>query len=306
MCGVLKFLLKAFLVCFLIFSAVLDTQAQILNAEAELFGEVPFFNAYEIKKLKIKSITGEMHIKKDFEKMSKKALYIQYNFDEQGRLLNQISTFKKPDGKIDTTVILYEYDALDRVLVKRKADAFGYYSYNYEYDQNNNVVKETYCRDINKNLSLIDFKLEKQYPVAIESFSYQYVSATQYKVKFLNNLAMPYKEAWVNTDEKGKLLEKSTRFINTGKKEKLTLKYNAQGNVIQKTEFSDVGGEQELVQWFKYDEKNRLIEQEKFKNNHHVGHSEYLYDGNSLLNAHLSRDLDTKVMDVVKYSYKFY
>ena len=298
--------MRSFLIVFL---SVIFWQlgyGQILNCNKDLFSEEPFFNYVQIKKYKIKSITGEIHFKRDYEKMNNKGLFIQYNFDQKGRLINQISTYKKSEGAIDTSVVLYEYDSLNRLSVKRKVDALGFYSLNYEYDLKNNLVKETYCRDINQLPFLADFILAKQYPMAVESFSYQYLTSTQYKIKYLNNLSIPYKEVIVYLDEKGRVSERSGRFVNTGKTEKYTYQYDQNGNLIQKSEFSDLGAEKNIVNKFKYDDSGRLVEIEKFKNDKQAEHTELLYDEDPFFNARLSRDIDIKLMDVVKYKYEFY
>ena len=280
--------------------------AQILNSKKELFGDEPFFNPAHIKTNKIKSITGELHFKRDYEKMDGKGLFIQYNFDQKGRLTSQLSTFKKTEGAIDTAVILYEYDSLSRLCVKRKADALGFYSLNYEYDLNNNLTKETYCRDVNQTPFYSSFVLDKQYPVAVELFSFQYLTPSQYKTKCLNNLSIAYKEIITYLDDKGRVIEKSGRFINTGKTEKKLFKYDQNGNVTEKSEFSDVGGEKKTVYKFKYDEFGKMLEIEKLKNEKPSEHTEFLYDENAFMTARLCRDIEAKLMDVVKYRYEFY
>lgn len=293
-------------ISFLIFSSFVGN-AQLLDASQPLFTDEPFFNIQMVKEQKIKSISAEMFYKRDYEKMNSRGTFIQYNFDERGRLINQVSTFKKYGGLTDTAIIYYEYDNKDRLITKRKGDSFGFYSLNYEYDDSSNVTKETYCRDINASPWQIDFRLEKQFPIAVETFENNYLTPSQAKVKFLNNLGIAYKEMMVYKDKKGRVTEKFGRLIMTSKADKISFEYDAFDHVVKRTEFSDVGGEKKIEFVYKYNEGGLITEVEKLKNNVQVEYSEFLFEpGSPLFTAKLTRDLETKLIDVVKYQYGYY
>lgn len=297
-----------FLVAIFVLLPGMPCKAQLLDCSKNLFSEEPFFNSCSIQEHKIRTITGELHYKRDYEKMYSKDAIVRYDFDEKGRLVRQLSTFKNYTGVTDSAVIFYHYDDYDRLITKRTSDAFGFYSLNYEYNEKDNLIKETYCRDMNANNSKSDFILGKQYPMGYETFKYEYLTPAQYKIKQLNNLGVSYKEIIVNKNENGQIIEEEGRFVVTGKIEKRIFTYDAKNRTIEKRDYSNVSGENEIIYNYRFDEAGNILEMEKLKNGNIIPvRTEFLYSNiPSLISAQISRDRSKKTIDIIKYSYEFY
>jgi hypothetical protein len=280
--------------------------AQMLNTKVSLFAEMPFFNEQFIKDKSIKTLAGEFHYKRDGEKMYEKGMMVYYDFNPKGQLARQYTVFRKPGGGSDTTFFYYEYDEKNRLKIKRSSDNFGFYSFTYEYDQNNNVIKEIYSRELNENGFSGNFILAKQYPLGVENYQYQYFTPLQFKKKHLNNLGSVFKEVIIEKDEKGNIIEENGRFVNTSAMETKTNVYSSIGFLIETNETNEVAGRSNVVHFFKYDDKNNVEEIKKTRNGTVQSNTEFMYSPEGILTAKLTRDENTKTIEVIKFTCWYY
>ena len=110
------------------------------------------------------------------------------------------------------------YNNNGHLILKRKSDNCWLYSYHYQLDTLNRIVKQTYNREENTYACKGNFKLCHQYKISSDSFSYQKLDATQIKKLFYNNYGKVFKHQTNYYDEFGYLIEEYTKFINGNKK----------------------------------------------------------------------------------------
>ena len=139
---------KFALVALCIFSFGIFQSQLIDNANCQAFSDEPFFDLQFIKQNKIKTINGEIKTKGNLEVIKDAKLVSSYEFDKDGKLVLQLGSFNIMGSK-DTTFINYIYDENNNVVTKRTNDAYGFFSYNFEFDTNQRVVSKVYCREEN-------------------------------------------------------------------------------------------------------------------------------------------------------------
>jgi hypothetical protein len=298
-------MIRFFIAFFVLSLSVPVAYTQMLNPDKNLFSDEPFFNPEFIRKNKIKSLHTEHFYKPDKEMMYPKGLMIIYEFNADGHLSRQLSRFKIPGGGYDTTYIYYEFDPEGKWITKRTTDNFGFYSLGFKYDKKGNVVEEVYNRELNENQANGNFVLAKQYPIGVEKYEFNYVNPVFYKKRYLNNLSMPFKEVAFALNEQGKVVEETGTFLTTRMLERKTFKYDAEGKLVEKTEYSDVSKEVEFRYEYKYDEKGNLLEIKKFRNTELQVNTEFMLENNGFISAKLALDYAAKMIDVVKFSYLF-
>lgn len=280
----------------------------MLNPSQKLFSEEPFFNSEIIKANKIKSMLIEIQSKADHKPIMHHNMWLSYDFDKEGRMIRSYKLFKKSNFQIDTILISFEYDALNRLITKRMSDNFGYYSLNYEYDNKGNIVKETFCRETTSGNSILDFKVLKQYPIAVETFKTECYSPTQCKRFTLNNLGNAYKETLIYYDKHGRITAEETSYINTGKREKRSFNYDEKGRITEITDYSDISGENTQLIAIDYDLQGRIIKWIVYKNNQLKENAEFLFfdDKPQIISAYINRKESEKQMDIYKITYTFW
>lgn len=297
---------KFFLLTFLLTSLIL--RAQVLIPTQKIFSDEPFLNTAIIKENKVKSMTIEIQSKADHKPIVHHNMWLAYDFDKEGRMIHNYKLFRQSDYHFDTLLVSYEYDLQNRIIAKRMSDNFGFYSLNYEYDSKGAILKETYCRDISSGKGHLDFKLQKQYPIAVETFKTECYTATQCKRFALNNLGNAYKETLIYYDKKGKVLSEETSFINTGKREKRSFNYDEKGRITEISDYTDIAGEQTQLISIDYDKDGRIIKWMVYKNNQLKENAEFLFLENKpqVISAYINRKESDKQMDIYKITYTFW
>lgn len=288
-------------ICYFSFSG----DAQILGINKPLFSDLPFFNTDFIKTNSIKSITGSISSKKSGDIIRQNGLEYYYEFITNGTLKNQLSIhFLK--GLRDSTIVSYEYED-NNISLKRKSDSYGYYSYHYKYDELNNIVTQTYCRDENKFEAKNKFELKKEYIIVKDSFSYNRSSAEQIQKNFYNGYGKKFKEQTNYYNKHGYLIEEYTKFIIGNNKKKLTYEYDENGRLFKKHIYSNIAQDKKATEVYSYDKIGNILDIKYFNNNTHISTKQFLYDQKTmLLTAMIIEEKETEFLRIIKYSYAFF
>ena len=298
---------KNYLILLLAFLTVNHSIAQILKVNKSLFDDDLVFNGPFIKINKIKSITGSRSSKKVNDIIRQKGLDYQYIFNINGTLKRQWSTFYTQKTKKDTQITSYEYRANGTLILKRKSDEGGYFSYNYLLDSDNNIIKQTYCRDENTSSSKSTFKLGKQYTIKSDSFSYTKIDEKQTKKIFYNSYGKRYKEQTTYYNEYGYLTEEYTKFIIGNNKSRVTYEYNENGRISKIDDYLSLSEGNKITHIYSYDEIGNLLEIKIYNNDKYTTSQQYLYDKKTmLLTAQLIKDIETEFIKIIQYNYIFY
>ena len=102
---------------------------------------------------------------------------------ETGKVTDRKITFVRQDkttfsGLLQATSL---YDENKNITTKRMSDSYGFFSYNYSYNDRGDVVSKKYCRDENATNNKNHFKLKKQYAIVNETYSYVRKDSTMQK-----------------------------------------------------------------------------------------------------------------------------
>lgn len=288
---------------FFAFAFIISSNAQILEINKPLFSDLPFFNTRFIRQNNIKSIKGSISSKKVRDIIRSNKLDYFYQFNEDGKLKSQLSSHYAK-GLKDSTVISYKYNN-NQISLLRKSDNQGYYSYQYAYDDKNNIINQTYCRDENKFNSKKKFQLKKQYIIVKDSFSYQQFD-NQTKKTFYNSYGKKFKTQTNYYDSLGYLVEEYTKFIIGNNKEKTTYEYDEIGRIHKKHTYTNISNNKKNTAVYRYDEIGNILDIKYYKASKHLSTKQFLYDKNMLLSAMIIQEMETEFLRIIKYRYTFY
>ncbi len=293
-----------FIIFLLIVSFSCD--AQMLDINKPLFTDLPFFNTNFIKNNKIKSITGSISSKKVQDIIRSKGLDYVYEFNEDGTLKTQLSSYLKI-GLKDSSTTSYTYNEKGNIVAMRKSDSYGFYSYHYTYDSSDHIILQTYTRDENKYNSKDKFELNKNYIITSDSFSYQQTGEKQLKKIFYNSYGKIYKEQTSYYNEYGYLIEEYTKFIIGNNKKKITYEYDENGRLFKKHNFNNIANDKKISEVYTYDEIGNILEINYYENEKHTSVKQFLYDKKTmLLTAQLIQEVETQFLRIIQYHYHFY
>lgn len=286
----------------------LGAQAQLLdNSNCQAFTDDPFFNKEFVAKNKIKGIEGFISTKAALDQMRTRGLETYYGFDTLGRQITQYSTYWRYGDIKDTTVINYYYDENDRMLIERRNDVHGFYSYNYEYDTLGRIISESYCRDENIGENKSQFELGQQYVIMSETYGYQVTSDSHITKNYYNNNGLVYQKEVSHFDANGYLTEVETQLVFGKRGSRVHYEYNETGLVSKKIEYVNIVDESEVTTEYTYDDVGNLLMTDIYRNGEHVTNKEVLYyEDTMLIEAMLIHDVQTNYLTIIQYEYEFY
>ena len=295
-----------FTLFYIILSAILPfcSHAQILRVHPEeikehLYTSEAYFNDKFIALNQIKSINGQLQIKKDLQPIQETQRSYYYGFDKAGMLIQQFEIYPVSNQNTDTTFFNYLYNPNGQIQLKRTNDAQGFFSYKYEYNTNQKITGYRYSRDSEK-------KGGKSIVVFSETYEYTDWGENTYQRKIINDIGKCYKEEVFEYDKFDNLIEQSYQFVVTGKKGITTYEYDYYGRLLKKTEHSRVIKKLETITVFEYDKVGNLLSEKVSLNGKLIKTKEFLYDKQMLLTAQLTKDEASGTIEILKFTYEFY
>lgn len=294
-----------FIILFFLIS-VFGYAQMIDNRQSNAFTDEPFFNTEFIARNKIKSITGKVSMKRELQPIIEQGIEYYFEFDAKGNTTMILSTHISYERK-DSMIVTFEYDDKGRMTAKRRNDSYGFYSYNYKYDSLDRIIEESYCRDENCGPSKFRFKLGQQFVISTEKYSYVKRSEKENILQYKNYADNVYQEKIYKKDDLGYLTEEITRIVLNGRETKIEYEYDDKGRVKKKKDISEFMGKNEISNFFQYDDFGNLTEEQIVHNGKTKTLRSMIYDKTTyLLSALVSKDMETEVITIVKYSYDFY
>ena len=275
------------------------------NSDCAAFSGEPFFYTEFIRSNKIKSITGVVSTKADLQVIKSKGLVTKFFFDDSGNLSKQFESFYRGKKK-DSSITTYHYDENKNITTKRMSDSYGFFSYNYSYNDRGDVVSKKYCRDENATNNKNHFKLKKQYAIVNETYSYVRKDSTMQK-NVHNNHGGIYQKEYYTYDENKLLIKLEKKLIVNHKKAQTTFRYNDLMMVSEMTTQKDLGKDAYSRFVYKYDHLGNLEVIDEYRNEELKTHSEVIYDKATLLmKALLVQEVDSNFITITKFSYAFF
>jgi hypothetical protein len=278
----------------------------IENSQCQAFTDEPFFDEKFIRQNKIKRINGSVSTKGELQAIKNRDLVSNYEFDSLGRLVLQLGSFSTMGNK-DTVVNSFVYNRLNQVITKRTNDTYGFFSHNFEYDENGRVMCNTYCREVNIGPSRYHFELGKQYVIIAESYKY-WISDSVVIKSIYNNHDRMYQQQTYYYNKLGLLIAEENKYIINHKTSRIEYSYTDLGKVATKTIFREYNNRDNFDRIeYRYDVLGNLEYIDEFKNDRHVLHKEVLYDKSTyMLKALLVQDKLTNIITIIKFSVEFY
>ena len=302
------YMLKVFILLSALYFGLVNTLlvGQLIdNSKCNAFSDEPFFNSKIVQVNSLKSLHGIVSTKKELSAIKNTGKVLHFEFNKQGELKNQYSTFYRQKKK-DTTYIFYEYESQGQLVTKRTNDVNGFYSYNYSYNDEKLLIKKTYCRDENAIKSRTNFVLKKQYVIINEEYNYKKEGASLVK-NILNNNKLPYQSVEYKYDPLGYLVSETKKLLINNKKSIINYTYNEHGLLDSKKIIKDLKKDTFRKINYKYDSLGNLIELNEYNNDKHTTHKEILYDEKTyLLKALIIQDVETNFIKIIKFKASFY
>jgi hypothetical protein len=270
-----------------------------------VFSGEPFFYTEFIHSNKIKSITGSVSTKADLQVIKSKGLIVKFLFDDSGNLIKQFDSFYRGKKK-DSLIITYHYDNEKNITTKRMSDSYGFFSYNYSYNNKGDVERKTYCRDENATNNKNNFKLKKQYTIVNETYSYVRNDSSIQK-NVLNNHGGVYQKEYYTYNENKLLVKVVKKLIVNHKKAETAYMYNDLMKVSEMTIQKDMSKDAYSRFVYEYDQLGNLVVIDEYRNEELKTHKEVIYDKSTLLmKALLVQDVDSNFITITKFSYVFF
>jgi YD repeat-containing protein len=279
-------------------------QAQILdNSNCDVFSDNNFFNQKFIKKNGITTIRSTILSKREMKPIIETPLWQQFDFDKYGRVERMMETYFN-GSDIDTSLVQFKY-AGDHLIKKRLSDSKGFYSYSYQYDDQHNLEKMIYSREVNANPEAHNFVLGQLIEVYKERYENSKISDKKTKRIIYNSDDKPYLQELTEYDEYGNKKKELSTLVVTKKGSNVTYSYDAYHRPVEKLEINNLFGKSETRYEYKYDEAGNLLSEKKYEDGAHKTTREFMYDGRMLLSARLTKDESTGTIQIVKYTITF-
>lgn len=276
---------------------------QMLTVPAEVDDPTGLhFNQRFIARNGVKEITGRRFVKREREPMRERPDRTLHRFDRAGNLTYANNSFGRPGSGSDTAYTLYERDGAGRVLRRVQGDANGHYALELERDSLGRVVHETYARIEGSGMDPRDPVPGARTEISDEHYRYDQPNDTTERTLYLNNLGLPYREQWRVKDQLGYLRTIEDRYIISGRRSRITFRYDEHGRTAERIEQPDMGTPGTTRRTYRHDAAGNLMESDLWHGDRQVHHEEYLYEeGTMFLKARITKELDSNVIHVVRY-----
>ena len=292
---------------FSLLGASLITIAQLVcipNHNTET--EDGFFNPEFIRLNKIKTVYGDISLKKTMQPIKPLGLDIRYEFYSSGKLKNKYETYYKKNRIKDTLCVHYEYDEKGRRISSTKNDYFGFMELSWEYDPDDNIISEKYSRIDNEGNSKKNFSAGRRLIIRKENYSYITNIAGQITKIFYNSSGKEYMRKLSIYNSIGNVTEETKRLIVTNKRSKTTFKYDDFNRLSIKTEFSKMAGTDSTQLLYSYDDIGNIEEERLVQNGKQISLIQFLYNKKTmLLDAKLEKDESNGDITITRYHYDF-
>lgn len=287
---------------FLLVPALL--QAQVLRIEPGPGDPLALhFDPAFIARNGVKRISGQAQVKRDNEPIRDRSERTLYRFGPDGRLAYNNTSFGRPGSGLDTASVTYTYDARGFLTEQLRNDLNGYYALRNELDAEGRVVRETYVRIENLGTDRYLLRPGALTTISDERFTYATVNDTAWRKTYLNDRGLPYREQTFSRDRYGYLRAIHDRYIITERRGSIVFRYDEKGRLAERIEQADLREPHTVRHTWRYDAAGNPITCDTWHDDRQQHHTEYLYEeGTMLLKAVLTKELDTGLINIVRYT----
>lgn len=274
-----------------------------VNRCEEIFGDRPMFVQNYIRQYGVKTISGIVSTKAQLDEIRQTTDIHFYKFNRAGELTLE---YKTQFG--DTLITIYVYDERSNVIIKRKADQYGFHSYHYRYDNLNRLISYEYRNEKNSGQDEFTHVPDENKLVTSERFEYIALENKNYKKIYYNNIGVAYKEEFYYFNEKGWLTKQESALKNGAGRSSVIYNYDEAGQLITKETAVSMMGNFTTKNAFDYDENGNTLAQRFYRDDTYMMEYQYLYlPENGLLSAIISREHANNFMTIISFkAYTFF
>ena len=272
-----------------------------------LFASTDFFNPSFLAKNNVAAMRGTLSRKESMQPIYSTGLIEVFSFDSTGLLTRRVKTFRRRGGRVDTSSVFFKYDDVNRLIWQNTRQNNLFDAYTYTYDSLGRMVGEAHHRGEDTSRTYQAFEPGEEFLINQEQFSYDSTTTRQITKSFLNNEGKPYKQVILDFDTLGNLVEQTTRFVLTGRRQTSTRTFDDLGRLVSITDFSNLGTRVEKRYDYQYDELGNVDEETLTINGKLTTTRQFVYDEVTLmLKAMLVKDEATIRIDILQFEYEFY
>lgn len=256
-----------------------------------------------IARNKVRSVSGQAHVKRDNEPMRPRHERVHYRFDPQGALTYGNNSGGRPGTGLDTASVAYRYDTGGHLVERLRNDLNGHYLLRNEVDAEGRPLRETYLRVENLGPDRYQLVPGATTIISDETFTYATVNDTAWRKTFVNDRGLPYREQTFSKDRLGYLRAIRDHYLITGRRGIITFDHDERGRLRTRTERPDLGSTRITEHQWTYDAAGNPLTCDVSLDGKPKKHTEYLYEESTMfLKATLTREQDTGLIHVMKYS----
>jgi hypothetical protein len=284
--------------------AAVQVQAQqlLVPATADEPEELTFNAAY-IARQGIRSISGKQMVKREGKPMQEKSEKHLYRFDASGRLIYSNTSFGRPGTGLDTASIGYFYDAKGRLVQRLRNDLSGHFAYEITCDSLGRTVRQAYVRIENLGADRYHLVPGNRSVISDEQMRWRTINDTASSCTWLNELGLPYREQVHQWDRLGYLRTIDDRFLVTGRRGRITFRYDEKGRLAERIDQPDLRQPGTDKRTWRYDAVGNVLYGEHWHDDRLRSHDEYLYDEETMwLKAVLTKEEETNLIHVIRYT----
>lgn len=258
-------------------------------------GELRFDPVF-IQRNHLRTITGDASVKREAQPVRPKDEHYIYRFDANGRLIHHNAAYKRSWGSDSLAVDLLR-DGNGNVLEERRTDVVGRFALRDSLDDHGRPLRRTHVRLTGEPPTLTEVIISD------ERYAYVQESDSVMRRTWFNERGLPYREQRTFHDAWGYQRRIEDRNLITGKRGSITFRYSEKGRLAERIEITDLASPNSLKHIWRYDQAGNVTLCDVHRNGVHTRHTEYLYEqGNLYLKAVISKDLETGLIHIVRFS----
>ena len=261
------------------------------------------FNEALMRRNGISGITGQMSVKRDGQPMRERGERNMYRFDARGRLSRQIRSYGRPGSGLDTTSSFITYDSAGHPVEELRCDLHGWFALRDSLDGKGRSVRRTHVRIADQESDRYLLQPGPETIISDERCTYAEVNDTCTRRTWLNERGLPYREEDHRRDRLGYLRSIEHHNLITGRRGNILFRYDEKGRLSERIERPDLANGDNTRQDLRYDAAGNVTSCDVWRNGKQTLHAEYLYEeGSLLLKAIISKDLETGLINVMRYT----
>ena len=245
----------------------------------------------------IKTITGQVSIKRDNEIIQETALFIYYRFDRNGRMVEK-KEYRQIGRRFDTTVVHYHYNPAGQLDHMVKNDAIGWVVKCYRFNGLGALESVRLCRVdqpwVSRDHSSCNHTIWKDS-----------VTTDEQGRTYYNDAGRPYKTERISHYDDGSFKQREVRYRRGGNFSVMTCKLDASNKIIERAEM--INGKEFRRRWDQvFNETGTLAEMLVYRDDEVTERRVFSYHPDQTLDFELRRDPAKKEIRIIKYRYKAY